>query len=300
MANQFQLISDSSCDLDPKVAKERNIHVVPFYVSFDQEHYDKEIEEMPVRTFYEKMIEHPDVFPKSSLPSIDDYMEAFTPYVKAGTPIICISISTKFSGSYNSAVNAKNILLEDYPQAKIAVIDATFNTVLQGIYVLEGARMRDDGLSFEDTVTRLEQLKETGRIIFTTADISYLKSGGRIGKLMSLANNTLKIKPLIILKEGEIFPFGVSRSRKKSLEKIISQAKKYFESIGENPDDYLIVVGFGYDYEEAKEFRDHLLADMRTYSHIDQIDIYQIGATIGVHTGPHPLGLGLLKKYDRM
>lgn len=297
---QYQIISDSSCDLEPALAKERGIHVVPFYVSFDGEHYYKEIEQMPIRKFYEDMVANPGVFPKSSLPSIEDYIEAFTPYVKEGTPVICICITTKFSGSYNSATNAKEILLEDYPDAKIAVIDAQFNTVLQGIYVLEAARMRDTGLSFEETVEILEQVKLTGRIFFTTADISYLKSGGRLGKLVSIANNALKIKPLIVLKEGEIFPFGVARSRSKSLDKVISQARKHFESIGESPDDYQIVVGYGYDYEEAVSFRDKLLADLKTYSNIQQIDIFQIGATIGVHTGPHPLGLGLIKKYDRL
>ncbi|MCI5596571.1 MAG: DegV family protein [Lachnospiraceae bacterium] len=297
---QYQIISDSSCDLEPALAKERGIHVVPFYVSFDGEHYYKEIEQMPIRKFYEDMVANPGVFPKSSLPSIEDYIEAFTPYVKEDMPVICICITTKFSGSYNSATNAKEILLEDYPDAKIAVIDAQFNTVLQGIYVLEAARMRDAGLSFEETVEILEQLKLTGRIFFTTADISYLKSGGRLGKLVSIANNALKIKPLIVLKEGEIFPFGVARSRSKSLDKVISQARKHFESIGESPDDYQIVVGYGYDYEEAVSFRDKLLADLKTYSNIQQIDIFQIGATIGVHTGPHPLGLGLIKKYDRL
>ena len=298
MAKQYQIISDSSCDLPQELVDKHGICVVPFYVSFDQEHYYKEREEMPVRKFYEDMVNNPNIFPKSSLPSIDDYITAFTPYVQEGIPVICICITTKFSGSYNSATNARNILLEDYPDAKIAVIDAKVNTVLQGLFVLEAVRMQDNGLSFEETVETLERQKETGRIIFTTADISYLKSGGRLGKLVSIANNAFKIKPLILLKEGEIFPLGISRSRKKSLDKIIAQVKKYFENIGESPDDYQLVVGFGYDYEEAVTFRDNLLADMQTYSHVENIRIHQIGATIGVHTGPHPLGLALIKKYE--
>ncbi len=75
--------------------------------------------------------------------------------------------------------------------------------------------------------------------------------------------------------------------------------KEHFEKTGESPDDYQIVVGYGYHYEEAEEFRNQLLASLKTYSDYKKIDIFQIGATIGVHTGPHPLGLGLLKKYDR-
>ena len=80
---------------------------------------------------------------------------------------------------------------------------------------------------------------------------------------------------------------------------MIEQVKEHFEKQNESPDDYQIVVGYGYDYEEAVAFRDQLLASMQAYSQIQSIDIYQIGATIGVHTGPYPLGMGLLKKFDR-
>ena len=71
------------------------------------------------------------------MPSIQDYLDVFTPLLKAGNDIICICITTKFSGSFNSAINAKNILLDDYPNAKIEIIDATVNTVLQGMLVEE-------------------------------------------------------------------------------------------------------------------------------------------------------------------
>lgn len=299
MSKQYQIISDSSCDFSPEMAAKYNVKIVPFYVSFDKEHYYKETTEVAVRDFYQQMVDNPDVFPKSSLPSIDDYITTFTPYVKEGISVICICITTKFSGSYNAATNAKNIILDDYPEAQIAVIDAEVNTVLQGIFVKEAARMRDNGLSFEETVENLERIKSTGRIVFTTADISYLKSGGRLGKLISIANNALKIKPLIVLKEGEIFPFGVARSRKKSLDKVIEQTRKHFAGIEDDVNDYNFIVGYGYDEAEGNAFRDKLLEDLKTYSNIDHIDTCQIGATIGVHTGPHPIGVAFMKKYDR-
>ena len=116
---------------------------------------------------------------------------------------------------------------------------------------------------------------------------------------MGSAASTLGIKPLIMLREGEIFPIGISRSRKKALKRLIEQAKEHFQKIGESPDDYSIAVGYGYDYEEAVMFRDALLASLKTYSNYESIDILQIGATIGVHTGPYPIGLGLVRKYDR-
>ena len=294
----YQIITDSSCDLSKEMVAKKNIYVVPFYVSFDEKNYYKENVDIEVREFYQKMVDNPDVFPKTSLPSVDDYIEAFTPFVKNNIDIICICITTKFSGSYNSASTAKDILLEEYPDAKICVIDAMVNTVLQGILVLEAARMQENGLSFDEVVENVERIKLTGRIIFTVGNMDYLIHGGRVGKVKKVVVNALKIRPMIILKEGEIFPFGIARSRKKSIQKIFEKTKEHFEEIKESPDDYEIVVGYGYDYAEAVEFRDELIKSLKTYSNKDDIDIFQIGAMIAVHTGPYPIGIGLIRKYD--
>lgn len=295
---KYQIISDGSCDLGQEVADMHQVKVVPFYVSFDDVNYKKEIEEVSVRDFYQKMVDNPNTYPKSSLPSVQDYVDAFEPYVKENIPVICICITLKFSGSYNSACNAKELLLENYPNAKITVIDSTINTVLQGIYVLEAVKMRDAGYGYEETVTRLEEIKSTGRIFFTVGNINYLRKGGRIGKLVTLAVSTLGIRPLIVLKQGEIFPFGITRSRKKSMDKVIEEVKKHFMDNHERVEDYTFSVGYGYSYEEAVMFRDELLTSMNQYGKVDEIPIFQIGATIGVHTGPHPIGLGLVKKYN--
>ncbi len=293
----YQIITDGSCDLGEERAKRAGVRVVPFYVTFDGQTYKKEIEELSVREFYQKMVEHPDQFPKSSLPSVQDYVEAFTDYAREGKDIICLCITTKFSGSFNAAKAAADVLKGEYPDIRIQVVDTMVNTVLQGILVQEAVRMQEAGLSFDETVAGIEQIKPTGRIIFTVGNYEYLIHGGRIGKVMGTAASTLGIKPLIMLREGEIFPTGISRSRKKGMKRLIEQARNHFEKIGESPDDYQIVVGYGYDYEEALGFRDQLLDSLKGYSNYKQVDIYQIGATIGVHTGPYPIGLGLLKRF---
>lgn len=296
----YQIVTDGSCDLGVEAAAQAGVKVVPFYVTFDGQTYRKEIEEISVRTFYQEMVDNPDKFPKSSLPSVQDYVEAFTPFAREGKDIICLCITTKFSGSYNSAQTAADLLKEDFPDIKVQVVDTTVNTVLQGVLVLEAVRMQQAGLTFEETIEKIEQIKPTGRIIFTVGNYEYLIHGGRIGKVMGTAASTLGIKPLIMLKEGEIFPTGIVRNRKKGLKRLVEQTKEHFGKIGESPDDYRIVVGYGYNYEEAAEFRGQLLTSLQGYSNYKEIDIFQIGATIGVHTGPHPLGLGLLKKYDKI
>lgn len=296
---KYKIVTDGSCDLPSELCREKDITVVPFYVSFDSEHYKKEIVEMPIREFYNQMVADPTTFPKSSLPSVQDYVDVFTPIVKEGTAIICLCITSKFSGSCQSAMNARQIVLESFPNAQITVIDTTINTVLQGIFVLEAVKMRDAQIPYEKVIEELNAIKSTGRIFFTVGNIDYLKHGGRIGKLAGLAGSMLGIKPLITLKEGEIFPSGVSRGRKKSLEKVYELLWQYIEEVGATPETYSICVGYGYDLDEAEEFRKGAVAFLNGKGFIiedKELKSYQIGATISVHTGPYPLGFGIVRK----
>lgn len=294
----YQIITDGSCDLPQELTKEKGIIVVPFYVSFDGEHYYKEMEEIGVREFYDKMVADPTTFPKSSMPSVQDYADVFMPLAAKNVPVICICITTKFSGSMQSALNARELVLESYPDAKITVIDATVNTVLQGLYVLEAVSMQEKNIPYEQVVEKLEEIKSTGRIFFTIGNMEYLKHGGRIGKLAGLAGSVLGIKPLITLKEGEIFSSGITRSRKKSMEKVLDLLDEYLKEFQVDIKDYSLAIGFGYDYEEALEFREMVMKFLEErHQTVEEIPIYQIGATISVHTGPYPIGVGIMKKH---
>ena len=295
MQKKVQIVSDGSLDLSREITNAMDIEVVPFYVSFDGETYKKEIDELDIREFYQEMVDHPDVFPKSSMPSVHDFYVVFEKYVKENIPVICICITEKFSGSLRSATTAKDMILEDYKDAKITVIDSTVNTVLQGLYVKEACRLRDQGLGYEEIVEAILPIRETGRIFFTIGSIDYLKHGGRIGKLKGLAASALKIKPLITLKEGEIFNSGITRNRVKSMKKVVDMTEEYLDEVNAKPGEYSFCIGYGYDYDEALQFREMLRDMVRERLGINEIGIYQIGATIGVHTGPYPLGIGIIK-----
>ncbi len=297
MRELFHIISDGSCDLPTELTEEKNITVVPFYVSFDEGHYLKEKEEIGIREFYQQMIDRKGVYPKSSMPSTQDYVDVFLPCAEKGEPVICICITTKFSGSMQSAVNAREIVKEEYPDVEITVIDATVNTVLQGQYVLEAVAMRDAGFTYRDTVARLEQIKSTGRIFFTVGNMEYLKHGGRIGKVGALAGSVLDIRPVITLKKGEIYPSGIGRGRKRSTDKAKALLLDYLKDSGMGIECFSLSVGYGYDVEEGKEYRDSVIEMLRNHGYeISEIPVYQIGATIAVHTGPYPLGIGVIEK----
>lgn len=297
MRETFHIISDGSCDLPSELVRDKNITVVPFYVSFDDEHYFKENVEIDIRDFYRQMVERKGVYPKSSMPSIQDYEEVFLPYAQAETPVICICITTKFSGSMQSALNARDLVLEKYPQAQITVIDSTVDTVLQGLYVLEAVRLRDNGVSYQDAISRLEEIKSTGRIFFTVGNMEYLKHGGRIGKVAALAGGALDIRPIITLKQGEIFPSGIDRGRTRTLNKVVKLLLEYLKNNDLGSECYSLTVGYGYDIEEGIAFRDHAVSVLREKGYeVNEISAHQIGATIGVHTGPYPLGFGIIEK----
>ncbi|CDC69799.1 MAG TPA: DegV family protein [Acholeplasmatales bacterium] len=294
--NNYVIVSDSSCDLPDELIKENNIKVVPFYVSLDGNDYLKERVNLQVRDFYEKMVNESNLNPKTTLPSVADYEDVFEEQIKAGNSIICVCITSKFSGSYNSASVAKENCLEKYPNAKITVIDSMVNTGVQGLLVLEIARMKRDGKTYDEAIKLANAMRKTGRIFFTVGNLEYLRKGGRIGKLVGIVGATLKIKPIIVLRDGEIFSAGISFTRKKSFLKATDAALNYFKENKENPDDYQFITGYGYDIEEGKLYNEKLKEILKR----EDVLLIQIGATIGVHTGPYPLGVGFIKKYDRV
>ena len=295
MQKKVQIVSDGSLDLPQELTEEKDIEVVPFYVSFYSETYKKEVVEIGIRDFYQEMVDHPDVFPKSSMPSVDDFYHVFEKSAKENIPVICICITKKFSGSLQSATVAKGMIEEKYPQAKITVIDSTVNTVLQGLFVLEACRLRDMGMDYEEIVDKILPIRETGRILFTVGSIDYLQHGGRIGKLAGIAAGALGIKPMITLKEGEIFSSGLARGRIRSMKKVVEMTREYLDEVNARPGEYNFCIGYGYDYKEAVKFREMLKDLVKERLGIEEIGIYQIGATIGVHTGPYPIGIGIIK-----
>lgn len=297
MKETFHIISDGSCDLPVQLAEEKNVTVVPFYVSFDDTNYLKENEEIGIREFYQQMVDRKGVFPKTSMPSVHDYEKAFLPFAETGMPVICICITTKFSGSMQSALNARSLVQEKYPDAEIIVIDATVNTVLQGQYVLEAVSLRDSGYNCKEAAARLEEIKSTGRIFFTVGNMEYLKHGGRIGKVAAAAGGLLNIRPVITLKQGEIFPSGIERGRRRTTEKVMDLLLKYLQDSSLDISCYSLAVGYGYDREEGIAFRDRAQKTLQDKGYaVKDFPAYQIGATIGVHTGPYPLGFGIIEK----
>lgn len=292
----YKIVSDSACDLSKEYLEKHDVTIVPLSVSFDGEIYYRDGVDITRDQCYQKMVDDPKLFPKTSLPSVESYADVFRSFVEQGFPVVCFTITTLFSGSYNSAINAKSLVLEDYPDANICVIDSKQNTVTQALLIDQFVRMLEDGLSFEQAMSKLDALMASARIFFTVGSLDYLKMGGRIGKVATAATGKLGVKPVIIMKDGDIGLGGIGRNRNKLKNSVLQVAKKYLDE--NNKDNFIVSVGYGYDKEEGFEFMKEVEStlDVKLNSETN----VAIGIVSAVHTGPYPIGLGVIRKYETL
>lgn len=293
MAN-FQIFSDGACDIGLENSKKYDVKIIPFYVSLDHEIYLKELTELSLEMFYQNITEERG-YPKTSLPSVQDYIDAFLPTLKNGEDVICLTITHTLSSSSQSAMTAKLMLEEDFPNAKIHIVNSWHATGSQCLILTEMAKMKAAGKSLEEVLTYAEKAKHDARIHFFVGDLSYLEVGGRVGKLATLSGGILKIKPIIILNGGEINVGGVTRSRQKALDKILDITKKHFKETGENPADYITTIGTTTIWDDIPAFEAKV---KEAFPEMEFVAPLQIGATIASHTGPGTSGICFTKKYQ--
>ena len=295
---KFHIVSDSSCDLGRERLEHLGVGMVSYYVGFEDEPYYREERDIPTHRFYQMMADRPGVFPKTSMPTMEDYLEAFRPLAAQDMPILCICLNAAFSGSRQSALNAAEELREEFPRARVQVVDSTLATVLQGMFVEEAAALRDAGCTLEEAVEALKPLPATGRIFFTTSDLDYLRHGGRIGRAAAATGALLKVKPLIGYKDAGLVSDGIAQGRKKSLVRVRELFFRHLKQEEIDLDHYRLATGFGLDREEHAAFAQTIYSGLLELG-ADRPEVkhpYQIGVTIGVHTGPTPIGVGLIRR----
>lgn len=286
----FVILSDSSCDLPEDIKNKYNLQLIPFYVSFDKINYLRENIDITRKEFYERLKAEKSI-PKTSLPSTQDYISYFKPILEKENDIICFTLSSQLSGSYQSAVNAKEILLEEFPERTIEIIDSKRATVSQGLLVLQALKLQENRYSLEEVCNKIYKIIEDGLIIFSIDSLEHLEKGGRIGKVSALAGNILNIKPLILLKNGILEPHSKVRGRKKIIAEILNIFKN---SIDFNKiDKYEIAIAHSNRIEEALELKNTL---EEKFGLKIEYPIFDIGITVGAHIGDSTIGLGFSKK----
>jgi len=286
----FKVFCDGGCDLTKEEVKKFNVVIVPFYISFDHENFLKEGVDISKKDFFSRLEAEKGLFPKTSQPNPQDYVDAFTPHLKNGEDIICLTISSKLSGSYNSAVLAVDILKEDYPNRTVMLVDSLNVSIGQNLILKEVVKMRDAGYTLRETARRANEILKTTHVYFTLDSLEYLKRGGRVGPTTAFVGGILGLSPILHVKDGQVSQLDNVRGKKRAL-KLIEEAM--VDALKNEVQNISISIGHIQSEKDAIAFKANAEAALGVKI---ANPLTEIGATIGAHAGPGALAFAYCKK----
>jgi len=267
---KVQVITDSTSDIDRDLASELGIRVVPIYVRFGEKIYRDRVDIQSDQLY--RMLSSSTVHPATSQPSPEDFSSTYSEYANISGGIVSIHISSKISGTHNSAMLAKKTMAESCP---IEVIDSKFNSAGLGLVVMAAARVAKSGAGFKEVIGEANKaIRQVGMFgMFET--MKYLARGGRVNKTIAMASRILNVMPLLTFSDGEITRAGLVRTINKGIERIYDFVSKNI------PISELIIVHSAV-LERARYLRERL----REIIPDEKISIAELGAGLGVHGGP--------------
>ena len=275
---KIALITDSACDLDLNTLKENNINLLPLRIIYSNGDYRDRLDISPQEVYdnLEKEV------PKTSLPSAQETEETLNKLEEEGyTHVICISISSGLSGSFN----AIRLALEDHPKLTSFVYDSKILAYPQGEIVLEVAKLIKEGKSFEEIVKEIPEIRKRVIGYFTINTLEYLKRGGRIGRLAGTVGELLNLKPIITTDEdGVYYNVAKVRGRKQSLSKMTELLKEYLAK-GKCE---VAVLHAGCEDEAIK-----YMNSLKNLTNVVSIKIAEISPALGIHGGPGLIGFSV-------
>ncbi|KUO64989.1 MAG: fatty acid-binding protein DegV [Gracilibacter sp. BRH_c7a] len=277
----IKIVTDSTCDLPANIIQELGISVIPLKVLFGEEVYRDGID-LTNKEFYEKMAKHKKL-PTTSQVNPGEFIEEFTRHIDNGDEVIGIFISAKLSGTYGSAVIAKETMAND---SRINIIDSLSASFGLGIQVIEAGRMIQEGKSAQEIVRRIEEIKNGVHFYGVINTLENLKKGGRLSSSGAFAGSLLGIKPIITLRDGAVALIAKARGQKKAFNWVLEDAKKNNIDLNNKT----ICLAHASAPEGAAEFKKEILKDYQPKEIIE----LQIGAVIGTHTGGGCVGISCL------
>lgn len=278
----------STADVTEEYLKEKNIEHICFHYYMDNVAYTDDLfKSMTATDFYQAMTDG--AMTRTSQVNAEEFTEYFKGFLEQGKDVIHLTLSSGISGVINSARIAAQELQEQYPDRKLVVFDSLTASAGYGLFMDKLASLRDEGYDFDKLVSWTEEHIQNQNTWFFTTDLTFLIRGGRVSKLSGWFGTALNICPLMnINSEGKLCPRQKCRG-KKLVKKAALQAIK--ERI-DNGDDYdeNIFITHSVCYEDAREVADMLESAFPKMK--EKIRIFDIGPTIGSHTGPGTVAIG--------
>lgn len=284
-----RIITDSACDLPKNIIDEYDIHVIPILVYLeDKEYLDGETLD-PIELY--NNMRNGKVYKTAQIPPAT-FKEVFLEYAKKNESVIYVAFSSGLSGTYQSALMAKNEVLEEYPDFDLEVIDTKCASVGFGLVVYKAAQMAKEGKSKEEIVNIVNFYSQHMEHIFTVDDLEYLYRGGRVSRTAAFVGSLLNIKPILDVEDGKLVPIEKVRGRKKVLKRMI----EIMEERGVDLSNQVIGINHGDDLEGAKKLEDMIRERFGCKEFIVNI----VGCAIGAHSGPGTLSVFFLNEKPPM
>jgi len=272
-----KVITDSTSDISNEIAESLDITVVPIYLRFGKTIYRDNID-ITSDEFY-KLLTTSSVHPSTSQANPEDFTQVYKEYADKADGIISIHISSKISGTYNSAVVARNMM---EGACSIEVVDSLFNSAGLALVTMAAARFAKLGHNLQDVLNETRKTVSQVHMFGMFDTMKYLALGGRVNKAIAAAGNILHVKPLLTFREGDITRAGLVRTVSKGLDRVYDFVK------GKANVEELIITHSDIP-EIAEEFKKRLSSLIPA----DHILISKLGAALGVHGGPGVLLVGL-------
>ncbi len=289
--NRFEIVTDTSNDLEKSYIEEHGIKTASFYITVDGEVHLKDQIEISAEELYKIMRSTSNLFPKTSQPSAYDYEQLYRPILESGKDILCFTIAETLSGSNQSAHIAADTLKPEFPDRKIEVIDSRSASLGLGKLIESAVRLRDIGVGLEDCAERVREQAQTSGIFIVLNTLDYLENGGRIGKTSAFAAGLLNLKPIVSFENSDLKFNSAARGMKKAVEK----AKNLIDDrIKDDPNSYELFVIHG----DALELANEIVVDLEEkYNTVINQAPPLVCATVISHVGPGVVALGYIKKH---
>ena len=275
-----KIVTDSSADLPPQLAQQLGITVVPLYVRFGSEVYRERVD-ISDDEFYQRLLHGP-THPVTIQPSPQDFVNAYQELSPEADGIVSIHISSKLSGTCNSALQGKEMTDKGCP---IEVVDSKLVSVGLGLISMAAATVAKTGADLQRVVEEVKQTIPNSHLLCLIDTLKYLLLGGRVGKAKALVGSLLSVKPLLTLKEGETVPIGQARSRSKGIERL-------FDFVKNATDIQDLAVAYSTTLDEAQALAER----MGSIFTKEPIKVVRLGTTLGVHLGPGALVVAFREK----
>ena len=281
-----RIITDSASDISEEKAKEWGVTVLPLKIRFgDVEYLDRVT--LSCKDFYIKLVETGEV-PKTSQITPFEYGEEYEKAVKAGDEVVCFTLSSGVSGSYQSACMAA----QEY-QGKVFVVDTRQFCISQLVIVQRAAQMRDQGMTAKEIYEAISEELKHAHVIAAFDTLEYLKLGGRLSSAAAFAGNFLMIKPVLTIEDGIVKILGKARGSRNKHNMLMEFIKKT-GGIDLNRPTCLGYTGLSDDLlkkyvEDSRELYE---------GNEDKIQYAEVGATIGTYAGPGAIAFAYFEKQD--